>query len=412
MEFLIVAAIFGALVALVRMNFDETRAGKLLPFFAGGFLLRLVVHVMMRQGVFEYGGDNRSYETFAEVVSAMWRSDGISFVTASDYPAMQSVAVPVNCFAMFMYICGGPAPVACTAFVALIASGLAIVIYHFAKLIGADDDAATKLMLVNFFGPSFVIHTADMYKDGINAFLVVTSLYLAIHISKKLSLVRLVAIVPLLWCLWYVRPYMVFMCALPLALAVIGMKRALSVWGVTVVLLAMVDALVTVGGEEGKTPEALMIAEEQFNKGSSDTARAFNAEGGSGVMFDDGGQAWGALGPKLVYTLFAPFPWASGSVAFQLGKIETMLWYYLLYCAIRGLPWFWRNDRETLLLIALFVVPATLAYATSMANIGLMFRQRMPITICVSMLSALVWTRTARARRAEEAARLAHAGAL
>jgi hypothetical protein len=51
-----------------------------------------------------------------------------------------------------------------------------------------------------------------------------------------------------------------------------------------------------------------------------------------------------------------------------------------------------------LLLIALFVVPSTLAYATSMSNIGLMFRQRMPITIVVSLLSALMWTRATKAR--------------
>jgi hypothetical protein len=159
-------------------------------------------------------------------------------------------------------------------------------------------------------------------------------------------------------------------------------------------LLALVGALIVVGGEEGK-PEALEIAEQQFERGSSAEVREENALGGSGVTFDDGGRAWGALGPKLVYTVFAPFPWAGGSVAFQLGKIETMLWYYLLYCALRGLPWFWKNDRETLLLVGLFVIPSTLAYATSMSNIGLMFRQRMPITIMVSMLSAVVWTRGA-----------------
>lgn len=395
MQFLIVAAFLGALVALVRINFDEVLAGKLLPYFVLGFVARLVVHVVaLRSGLLEYGGDSTVYEDTAHMVAAMWRSNGISFVTDADLPILKSVAVPINIFALIEFICGGTATIACTAFVALVACSLCIVIFRFARLIGADDPSASRLLLITLFGPSFVIHTSDMYKDGINAFLVVTALYLAVRVAKELSIVRIIAILPLLWCLWYVRPYMVFMCALPLALAVIGLKRALSVWSVSLILLALVAGLVLSADQE--RPDALAYAEEQFDRGSSVTTREDNAQGGSGVTFDDGGNAWGALGPKLVYTVLSPFPWSSGSVAFQLGKIETMLWYYLLYCALKGLPWYWKNDRETLLLIGLFVVPATLAYATSMSNIGLIFRQRMPITIMVSLLSAVVWTRAAR----------------
>jgi hypothetical protein len=412
MEFLIVLIMLAALVGFVRMSFDEHVGGKLLPYFVIGFIGRLVVHVaVLRSGLLNYGGDSLSYEGFADVVNAMWRANGMSFITDTDYPAMKSVAVPINAFALVQLVCGGRAPIACTALVALVASALCIVIFRFAKLIGADDDASMKLLLFNLFGPSFVIHTSDMYKDGINAFLVVTSLYLAVHISKKVSVFRIVAIVPLLWCLWYVRPYMVFMCLLPLAVAFIGVKRALSAWGVSVMLLALVGGLVVTSGSD-QDPEALTFAQEQFERGSSEAVKQDNAQGGSGVTFDDGGNPFGALGPKLVYTVLAPFPWAGGSVAFQLGKIETMLWYYMLYCALRGLPWFWKHERETLLLIALFVVPSTLAYATSMSNIGLMFRQRMPITICVSLLSALVWTQSSKRRAPELFGAPSRAGAL
>jgi hypothetical protein len=394
LELVIVLLMLGALIGVMRINFDQAIFSKLLPFFVVAFFGRLIIHVaVLRSGLLNYGGDCVTYEELGQIVASIWRIDGFSFVTEGENPALHSVAVPVNIFAFIQYVCGSNATLACTSFVAFVAGALCVVVFRFSQLIGADDGAATRLTLLTLFGPSFIIHTSDTYKDGINAFLVVTALYVAVRVAQKVSFISVIAVSPLLWCLWYVRPYMVFMCALPLALGVIGIKRALSVWSVSLMVLALVGGLILSGADGGR-PEALDIAQEQFDRASSTAVREDAAQGGSGVTFDDGGNAWGALGPKILYTLLSPFPWASGSVAFQLGKIETMLWYYLLYCAIRGLPWFWKNDRQTLFLIGLFVIPSTLAYATSMANVGLIFRQRMPITIMVSLLSSVVWTRS------------------
>jgi hypothetical protein len=125
--------------------------------------------------------------------------------------------------------------------------------------------------------------------------------------------------------------------------------------------------------------------------------RSANAIGGSSVVFDDGGQAWGSLWIKLTYMLLSPFPWMSGSLALQLGKIETMLWYYLLYVAIRGARRLWHSDRTMLMIIISFVVPSIIIYSTTVANIGLIFRQRIPIMMIVSLLSAVAWSKAPRA---------------
>jgi hypothetical protein len=393
-EYLVVA-LMAAAVAAVAYGGGRAAAGRLLPLLLGAYAVRLFVHVFVyRAGLIAYGGDNHTYESAAEVITAYWRLEGFKFVTRDDIPGRGIVAVPCNLYAAVQYLCGGRATLGCTAVVAMIACALCMVIYRFAKLCGADERAAYRLCALTAFGPSFVLHTSDLFKDGINAFLTVTALWVAVSNARRFDVRKLAALVPLLWAQWYVRPYMVFMCALPVLLGLVGLRRALSPRGALVVLGLLVAGLVATEG--GSDTAALDAAQQQLDRGLSPEVLADNAIGGSGVTFDDGGSPWGALGPKLLYTLLAPFPWMGGSVGLQLGKLETLLWYYLLYSALRGVRWFWRHDRETLLLLGLFVVPATVIYAMTMTNVGLIFRQRMPIVMVTSVLSAVVWTKLPR----------------
>lgn len=118
---------------------------------------------------------------------------------------------------------------------------------------------------------------------------------------------------------------------------------------------------------------------------------AYNAMGGSGVTFDDGGNPFGAIGPKLAYTIASPFPWQSGSLGLHIGKIDVFIFYYLIYRAYLAGKRMALTEREALIQFIAFLVPATVAYATTMANIGLILRQRMPIVFVTAILAALSW---------------------
>jgi hypothetical protein len=403
MQYPFVAVFFILGILVTRLFAPREHATRFLWLYVAAFAVRLFVHVVfLRSELLEYGGDNWNYEGLAYRIASDWRLTGIRFMTESDIPSLHGVAVPCNMFALLAFATNGePIPVAATAMIAVIAFILCLVIYKFSMLMGADDKSALRLFVITALGPSFVIHTSDMYKDGLNALLVVGALYIAVDVAKRFSPSKLVLLGPVLWMLWHVRPYMVLMCALPIVLGLIGLKRVLSVRGALVTMIALLVALVVLesGGERG----AVDYAQETFDSATSQTVREANAEGNSGVTFDDGGKAWGALAPKLAYTLFSPFPWSSGTLVFQLGKLETFLWYYLLYSAVRGLGFLWKNSREELLLLAMFLVPATLAYATSMSNVGLIFRQRMPIVIVTSILSSVVWTHLPGGARANPA---------
>ncbi|MEV8633550.1 hypothetical protein AB0395_18005 [Streptosporangium sp. NPDC051023] len=392
MEYIVVAAAVVALIFLVRANFDVDVARRALPVLLAAFAARLVVHVLlMRSGSAWYGGDNLTYESISMAMAEEWKRGGIYFVAPEQVGSLKSVAVPCNLFALVIYLCEGKAPLACTAVVALLACGLCVVMYRFARLLGADERSAFILLVISAFTPAFLVHTSDMFKDGFNAFLVVACLGLACSNMRRFDIRKLIVLCPLLWALWHVRPYMVFMCGPSLVLSLMGSKRAPSfrVMAVLSVVLGAVLALFGIAADEG--PIGTM--QEQLEYGQSDDLRRAVASEESGVTFEDSGSPWGALGPKLLYTLLSPFPWMEGTMTLQLGKIEVIVWYYLLYSAVRGARRLWDHDRSMFWTLLLFIVPSMVAYATTMANIGLIFRQRMPIIMVTSLLSAVAWNR-------------------
>ncbi|MEU4229755.1 hypothetical protein AB0F17_36125 [Nonomuraea sp. NPDC026600] len=403
MEYLIVAATVITLVVLVSVSFDKQTAWRVLPVLLAAFAVRLVVHLaVVRPDAVGYGGDHLGYEAMSLETAAFWQREGFQFATSVPAERFDSVALPCYVFAIVIYLCGGPAALACTAVVALIACALCIVMYRFARVVGADERAAFILLVVTAFSPMFLLCTSDMFKDGFNAFLVVSCLYLAVSTARRFDLRKPLMTLSLLWALLNVRAYMVFMCGVPALLGVMGSRGAALTRVLVVSAGLLASGLFFFGYVDGGG--AMETALGQLEFGQSEAARRSYASQGSGVLFDDSGSAWGSLIPKLLYTLLAPFPWAEGSATLQLGKIEMLVWYYMLYSAVRGARLLWRHDRRVLLILLLFVVPSTIAYATTVANVGLIFRQRIPIVMVTSLLSAVAWSRIRPSSDTEEAA--------
>ncbi|WP_432862889.1 hypothetical protein [Microbispora rosea] len=392
MEYIVVAVAVAVLAVIVHAGLEGAVARRAFPVLLLAFAARLLVHVFVtRSEVIHYGGDNLVYEVWAREIVASWKSTGFHVVTAQENPALAGVSFPCHVFAAVMYLCGGPAPLACTAVVAVIACALCVVMYRFARLLGADERAAFLLLAVTAFLPSFLLHTSDTYKDGFNAFLVVASLYLGVSMARRFEVRKVLVLGCLLWALWNVRSYMVFMCLVPLAVSLLGVGRGFSPRRLFALGALLAGAAFLYYGVIGTAAVEAMM--HQLDDGQSDAVRQANGDGGSGVSFDDGGNAWNALGLKLLYTVFSPFPWAQGSLALQLGKIDVLVSYFLLFAAVRGTPILWRADRRVLLVLLFFIVPSTIVYATTMANVGLIFRQRMPIVMVAGLLAAVRWTR-------------------
>jgi hypothetical protein len=364
----------------------------------GAFMLlsfggRLAIHDFVRTGSFfsgGVGGDCQIYENFAIWIANQWLSTGISYKTVADNAEMGKTTLPPNLFALVIYLNGGQAAtLACTSLVALAACLTALDFYKLALSLGADRQKTLLLTFVLFSSPAMVFHSSDMYKDPLSMLFTFGAVASSVRISRKFSVFQAIIGGLCLVCLWFVRYYLVFVCVLPLAVGYMGFgsKNWLRPAGWTVVLVIAFAWLMQSAGVAKQVDTAWDLGTGANHLG--------NAYGGSSVTFAPG---LGALPARLVYTLFAPFPWMGGSFGLQVGKIDTIVFYVII---ARASDVFWRRrlaDRSVLLGLGAFILPMTVSYALSLANIGLILRQRLPIVVVTGVV-ALVGTGTPDAPR-------------
>lgn len=369
-----------------------------------GYVLRLALQTFVRYlPVFSHGlaaGDNVVYEWKATLLSTVWRHTGWHYVGADELDLGQTT-LPANLFGTIIYINGGPTRLGCTAVVALAACLTCYNMYRLALELGADERTAYRTLLFTFFAPGFLMYTSDMYKDGFVLLLATGAVASSFRLARRLSLMHACLGALCLVGLWQVRFYLVFVTTAPLLVGMFGLTSR-SLWRPLVAAVAIVAVGMCVAAF---TPIFSVAAEKMSSTfGQVDLTREANAVGGSAVTFDDNGEAFGAFVPKLFYTLLSPFPWTSGSIGLQVGKLDVLIWYVFLYRALANGRRLLRERPGLLLMFAVFLVPTTVMYATSMANMGLILRQRLPIVFVTALLATILQREKARsATRSDQA---------
>jgi hypothetical protein len=370
---------------------EPVRRNQVLGIIMAGYCVRLILQTFLREIPFfshGIGGDNMYYEASARIVVLIWEHTGFHYVTQDQFPEIGETSLPANVFAFVFWLNGAPTRVGCTAVVALAGCLTCFNIYKLAVDFGADEAFATRILALLLFGPAFLMYTSELYKDGLVAFFVVGAVGSAFRLSRRFSVMHAVLGLAALVPLWYVRYYLVFLAVGPLLVGVAGFNSKSAARPALAALL-----LLAVGAFLGSYTHAFDQAAEKFNAtyqlGTSRAVIEANGRLGSSVPFDDGGSAFGALHLKLAYTLLAPFPWQSGSIGFQIGKLDAFIWYYILYRAFKAGRHLFHENKQLLLMFLVFLLPTIFMYALNMANIGLTVRQRLPIVLFTGMLAAL-----------------------
>jgi hypothetical protein len=386
----------GAIVGIVRLVVDRKQQNTLIAVLLFAYVMRLLVHVTVaRSGIFFShgigGGDSVIYQLWSTTIADYWRRHGIVFVTQEMMPEIGSTALICNLYALVNIAQGEETPFGYTGLAALVGCLTSLEVYRSSREFGASARGAMIALLLVLFSPAFVFHTSDCYKDGFVAFFTVMSFTGSMRIARSFSLPQLMLLSLWLTGLWFVRFYMVFMCSVPIAVGLIGLKSRSLIRRVLSILAVFVFVGVAFFGGLKRSSAFNQMVDTYEHSHDSNVVQ-YNAQGGSGVTFNDGGNPFGAIGLKLLYTVASPFPWQGGSFGLHLGKIDVFVFYFLIYRAYLSSRKLFVTDREAIVQFLSFLVPATVAYATTMANIGLILRQRMPIVFVTAILAALSWS--------------------
>lgn len=366
----LVWCIAGAFVARILMMW----LGSEFPWFSGGV-----------------EGDWTGYERVSVLVARMWQRDSLFYVTSDHIAGLGHVSLPMNIFGFIFFLNGGESTrLGGASVVALVACLTGLNFYLLAKELKMSSKQALTMTAGLMFLPSIFLYTSHMYKDGFVLALCFGTVAAAVRLSKKFSALQVVICLSCLALLWLVRHYLMFAAAIPVAIGIIGVGSK-SFVRPALMMLAAFFAVVVIGSYTDVFDTLGNEAQRTFENGTARNVVESNMAGGSGIDFDDNDDPWSQLPLKLAYTLFAPFVWGAGSLAFQLGKLDGLFMTFALWRIARYLPRLWRNEPTVTAMLLAFVLPMSIAYATGVSNVGLIVRQRMPLTISIAFLALLTY---------------------
>jgi hypothetical protein len=381
------------LFAAARASVAAHEQRPVTALLVAGYVARLAIQVFSRElTIFSTeGADWLTYQINGELIARLWTYNGIHYVTTNELPSLNRVTLPANLFGFIFYLNGEPTRLGGTAVIALLACLTCLNVYTIALELGAPRSAAIKMMAFLLFMPTFLFYTSDMFKEAIVYFGVVLVLGSSLRLAAKFSVRQLVVGLLGLACVGLTRYYMAYVLSIPLLIGWLGARSGSWLRGLVAILIlaVLVGSVVSYTSMAGNAAED---ASGAFEQGTSRLTVQANVDaGGSGVSFDDGGSPFGSLPAKLLYTLFSPFPWQSGSLGLQLAKLEVLAWYFLAYRVLRASKVLWRQRRNDLIIVLSFIIPTTLAYAISFSNIGLNSRERLGVVIASALLATVSW---------------------
>lgn len=384
---IIICLLTGALIFVLGTNVSR-RANypPVLYVLMLGFFLRMVFQSFSRDlPIYSYGagGDCQIYEELSLYIVEIWEQNGISFIQNDRLPELGLTSLPPNIFAFVAYLNGGSSRAGCTALIALAAALTYINIFELGRELGGQTKSAFAMATMFSFSPAYMLYTSDMYKDGIVVALTLGAVGSAIRLGKKLSVLHLLIGLTCIFSLAFVRNYLIYVTIAPLFVGLVGFRSKSIARTATVLVLEIIGCFI-LASFSTKLNEVATTAQDTFEFAVTD-GLASNQDGGSGVVFA-GDTPFASFGTKLVYTLFSPFPWQPGSIALHVGKIDAAVMFYFAYRSVRAAP---RVGFATLLTVLAFLVPCTIMYTTTMANIGLIVRQRLVIVAGLAVLAAL-----------------------
>jgi hypothetical protein len=355
----------------------------------GGYAARLMLSVFLRDvPLFSHGvgGDYGAYQREAQMIARLWKYQHVYYITGDDFPEMGRTTLPQNLFAVVIYLNGGDSQLGCTSVIAGLACLTCLNIFALALESGASQRAAMRVLAVLLFLPSFLFYTSDMYKDGLVQFFVVGIAGSALRLSRQFSLKHFVFAAACLAALSATRYYLVYAAAIPFGLGLLGLRSGSGLRIIVSVAAVCLGAL-AFAGLTGAFDSVLEDASTAYEAGTSREVREQNASSlaqGSGVEVEGLGFA-----QALLYTLFAPFLWQSGSFGFQLGKIDGLIWYGMAFFTVKGAIRLAKTRKAELVILLSFIIPTTLAYAAAFSNIGLTVRERLGVVMVCALMAAM-----------------------
>jgi 4-amino-4-deoxy-L-arabinose transferase-like glycosyltransferase len=377
-----------ALIVRIRSSQPRGEAAFLARVYAATLMCRVVLAVLLNRFAADSGfaagfwGDSGTYDAGGYTLARYWRGES---ATTSLTQALSGYGY-IYLVAALYYVFGRNQLLVqflnCTT-----GAVTMLAVYAIAARLFGRPVARWAALFMAFF-PQMLFWSAGMYKDPTILLCIAICMYAAIRLKDAFSptfvFLFLGAGLALLTLRFYVFYFVV---TAAMGTFVFGGKGSVAARLLScVVMVAGLAGAFKLGvRQDTLEAQASYMTLNQVQVTRMDQAMWGQSAYGTEYDVTTPSGALQALPVGLAYLLFAPFPWAIGSMRQLLALPETLVWYALMPAFARGFVYAVRHRLRDVLPIVVFMVTLTFAYALMQGNVGTAYRQRTQVTMFFSV---------------------------
>jgi hypothetical protein len=264
------------------------------------------------------------------------------------------------------------------------------------RLYGPHAQQKTFLYIAYF--PSLIVWTSINLRESWSFLLLAGAVYLGMKLRERFNLRDLLLFAACVICMQFIRNYLVALIALGTLLSFVAVRiRQVPAAIVTAGVIFLI--ITSLASRFGFTAQELDLQSQLELANAMHRGLAY---GGSAFGVDaDISTPMGALLylPRgLSMFLLGPFPWSVDSWREMLALPETIVWYFLLFAAVRQIIYGVKHHLAKIALPLSLTVVICLAYGLVEGNVGTAYRHRAHAVLILLVFAAGDAARRARDR--------------
>lgn len=372
---------------IARVQRDAEAGRFLLSVMLGAIGLRLLVLALIHSSVGPavFAPDTQEYWVVGQELLDSWQGDRPT--PRKLVGSFQIGYYVLNAVAFLIFGRGAGAPVALNI---LFASWLAVPIYHLTLLcVRGHQGVARWATLMTAFFPSLILWSVLNIREAPTVFAVVLVVFFFARFQMAPRARDLLLAALAMMALLVLREYMMMLVGFAAGVGVVmGRSRspAASFGAGAIMLIASTFVLQSAGVGRSLAEEPTL---ERVQYLREDLGRDARSAYGQGADVSTVGGAITYLPVGLAYFLLAPFPWSATGALQRITLPESLLWYVLFFCAVRGVRLAVRHDLRRYTVPLAVLVTVTFAYALVEGNVGTAYRHRAQVLPLFFVLSAV-----------------------
>ena len=368
-----------AWIIVVTYSKDQKERSYLISIFLIALGLRmlvsLLVHALLPPGYF--APDEVNTLLTGKIIAESWNGSNM-------LPTISSISSGIYYIAAAVFYIFGYKPNILFLLANFLGAMTVLNSYFITKRLFNEKSARYSAMAVTVL-PSLVLWSSMPLKDIYTQFSITFIIHLTLRIKEKFKISDLLFILTMIVMIAFVRGYLVVIILMAIASTFVPIRKETFIRNAIVIaVFAMAFALFSSSYEAKLVPK--------YGKKSTGTLQEFQQtrqgfyQGGSKILghINIANPVNAIIYSPLLLAVFflAPFPWQiSGSIIHNLATMESLVWYYFLYYAIKGIIVSFRQGKFDVLPVLVMIGVLSIAYALAISNIGAAYRFRAQVSV-------------------------------